>query len=93
MRNSTVTRLIVFRALKNYMEGHHRCPTSHEVASFTGLSDFACRAHMKALDGATGLPYSTMRDHSSDRSSGWFEWKGERANLDPWRSPVDRLMA
>ncbi len=93
MRNKKVTRFIVFRALKNYMDRHHRCPTSHELASITGLSDFACRVHMKALDGAAGIPYSTVRARTTDRSSGWFEWKGERANLDPWRAPVDRLMA
>ncbi|BAE50738.1 hypothetical protein [Paramagnetospirillum magneticum] len=51
-------RLRVFAALKAWMEEYGECPTGMEIARATGLAPSTAVRHMKALNGAKGLPLS-----------------------------------
>lgn len=52
-------RLRVFRACKTYMEKHQRTPTIEEIADEVGSTSFSTHKHLRALDGAEGLPFPT----------------------------------
>lgn len=99
MRNKTVTRFTVFRALQSFMDRHGYCPSASEIARRTCLSVGAVSRHMHALDGADGLscPVVVTRSHGADRHHWADEGSGANPHAgnarDPWRSPVDRLMA
>lgn len=51
-----VNRLKVFNRLKRVMDREGRVPTGSEIAEHLGLSIKTVEAHMRALDGAVGLP-------------------------------------
>ncbi len=85
-------RMIVYRAIKSWMERHHECPTISDTASRTGLSRHIVSRHMRALDGAAGLPLPVVivrcgvASGSSVRSVSPMQMPG----LFDYHAPVDR---
>ena len=54
-----ITRLRVFGELKRQMLALGECPIARDVAVALGMSESIVCDHMRALDGADGLPFST----------------------------------
>jgi hypothetical protein len=69
--DSKITRLFVFNYMKRVMTMEGRVPTSGEVGSVVGITQQTANRHMRALDGADGLPLPipTRDDRNADCQS------------------------
>ena len=54
--NQRVNRLKVFSAVKSWMLGFGECPHATDIAAEVGLTPQCILIHMRALNGASGLP-------------------------------------
>lgn len=59
-------RLLVFRACKEFMHMRKRAPSSQEVAVELDMPQAAANKEMRALNGATGLPYPLNRQNMAE---------------------------
>ena len=61
-----VRRLLVFRACKEFMHMRKRAPSTQEIAIKLDVSQAAAKKEMRALNGATGLPYLLNRQNMKE---------------------------
>ena len=59
-------RLLVFRACKGFMHMWKRAPSTQEIAIKLDVSQAAAKKEMRALNGATGLPYLLNRQNMKE---------------------------
>lgn len=96
-----ITRLRVFNVLKRAMIVEGRVPTGPEIAEMLQISERTATGHMRALDGADGLP---MRVPTRGERAGDPDTASERItnctiaafrggiNVDPNAIPLDILI-
>lgn len=77
-----VTRLRVFAAVKRVMETEGRCPTCEEIGRNLGIGATTAGLHMRALDGAVGLPLSM------DGALRLAQGRERNVNSDDWRAAL-----
>lgn len=93
------TRFRVFRFIREYVGRGTVWPSSYEVAETLGISHRSAVEHMRALEGAAGLPKVKRRGRGGNTSARYWMGLGLQRSLggdfvpDPYCTPVDKLIA